>query len=70
MKNKDPFRDRVDPEKETAFRFDMEHLINKYSIDKALSTPDCVLADFVIQSLKAYTTTKEIRNLRYGENNE
>jgi hypothetical protein len=53
----------VNNEKE--FRVEMASLLNRYSIDNTMNTPDYILAEFIIRSLYAYDITIK-GNINHG----
>jgi hypothetical protein len=52
----------VNSEKE--FRRELASLLNRYSIDNTMNTPDYILAEFIIRSLYAYDIT--IKGIDHG----
>jgi hypothetical protein len=40
------------------FTRELEHLINRCSIDNDLNTPDFILAEYIVNMLSAYNTAK------------
>lgn len=51
--------------KEEDFRRELAALLNRYSIDNTMNTPDFILAEFVIRSLYAYDVTLK-GNINHG----
>jgi len=49
-----------------AFREELNILINKYSLENGSDTPDFILADFVIESLKVFDNVVVKREEWYG----
>lgn len=45
-------------DKRTAFRANLEELINQFSIENGSNTPDFLLADYLIACLDAYEKAK------------
>ncbi len=50
----------------SAFRDELETLINKHSIDNDLETPDHILADHVIRQLRTLKRTVSTRERWHG----
>ena len=48
------------------FRKDLEHLINKHSMENESNTPDFILADFMMECLDAYNKYVIARGKWYG----
>ena len=48
------------------FRQELEHLINRHSVENASNTPDWILADFLEASLKAFDVAVQQRETWYG----
>lgn len=48
------------------FKTDLEHLLNKWSIESASNTPDWILAVYLINCLKAWNTATAAREKWYG----
>ena len=50
----------------SAFRDDLEHLINRHSIENGSDTPDFMLADYLVNCLAAFETAIERREKWYS----
>lgn len=48
------------------FSRELEELINKHSLENESNTPDFILANYILNSLMAYTTAVNERTLWYG----
>ena len=48
------------------FRKDIEQLINKYSIENNTNTPDFILAEYLVDSLKTFDKIIQKREKWYG----
>jgi len=51
---------------ESEFKHDLEHLINKYSIESSSNTPDFILAEYLVACLKVFNATTKARSKWYG----
>jgi hypothetical protein len=50
----------------SAFAGELTKLLNKYSVDNALNTPDFILANHVVRCLMVYKATKEENDHWHG----
>lgn len=50
----------------TQFRLGLEKLINKYSIDNAMDTPDYVLAQWICETMGAFQIGMALRDKHKG----
>ena len=53
-------------EEEMTFAKDLEHLINKHSIESASNTPDFILAQYVLGCLEAFNCATQQRETWHG----
>jgi hypothetical protein len=53
---------------EENFYTELEHLINKYCIENESNTPDFMLAEYILNCLKTFSTTINKRDAWYGIN--
>lgn len=53
-------------DKMALFKKDLEHLINKYSLENGSNTPDFLLAEYLVDCLYAYNTSVMKRETWYG----
>lgn len=49
------------------FRSELETIINKYSVDNTINTPDFVLVKFIVDSLEAFNNATILRDKWHGE---
>ena len=49
-----------------AFTKELEHLINKYSMENGSNTPDFILAEFLVNTLEALNKSISRRSQWYG----
>lgn len=54
-------------DRETAFRRDLEHLLNSHSRENGSDTPDFILAQFLGDSLRAWDAAVSRRSQWYGD---
>lgn len=57
---------RTSPDTDTAFRMELQTLINRYSKENGSNTPDFVLANFLCDSLRAFDLATGQRSHWYG----
>jgi hypothetical protein len=57
-------------ENESAFRHQLEHLLNGHSKENGSDTPDFILAEYLITCLKAFDCATRSRTRWYGKSNE
>ena len=50
----------------SSFQKDLEHLINRYSLEDGSNTPDFLPAEYMSQCLTVYETTITARDNWYG----
>ena len=50
----------------TEFTQELEHLLNRHSLENGSNTPDFLLATFMVQCLGAYNRTTRERDRWYG----
>lgn len=50
----------------SVFRYELELLINKHSIENGSNTPDFLLAEFLTDCLAAFDKTTNLREKWYG----
>lgn len=53
-------------ENKTKFRIELEKLINRFSIENGPDTPDFILADYLMDCLKAFELTSNRRSVWYN----
>jgi len=61
-----PALDRED----SCLRSDLSTVMNRYSIDNDLNTPDFILAKYICTCLKAYRTTKNLNEAWHNNDND
>lgn len=50
-----------------AFNKELQHLINKHSLENGSNTPDFILADYLCACLEQFEDTMHKRNKWYGK---
>jgi hypothetical protein len=65
VKGADSF-DAQMPKRHTEFRRELEDLINRKTMEAGSNTPDFILADFLVASLKAFDAAIDAREKWYG----
>lgn len=55
-----------DNDNEGTFRKELEVLLNRYSIDNDLNTPDFILADYIMMCLHNYKQINNERDVWFG----
>jgi len=48
------------------FEKELSSLINKYSVENTSNTPDFILAEYILSSLKAFSAAANARDHWYG----
>lgn len=66
MKSGMEMMDGRSPTRGEAFRRDLAALLNRYSMENASDTPDFLLADYLIEALRALDTAILAREKWYG----
>jgi hypothetical protein len=54
------------PEKRQQFCKDLEHLINRYSLENGSNTPDFLLAEYLADCLEVFETSIQRREQWWG----
>ena len=49
------------------FKEELEHLINTHSLENESDTPDFMLAEYILDCLRAYTKAVHARDKWYGD---
>lgn len=64
-----PRTEEIIPEEQdyTAFKSDLEQLINRHSLENGSNTPDWILAEYLVTCLKAFNETSRAREKWYGK---